>query len=148
MHIHTFFKVGQDLLAEALQPGLRDKFFKATATEKDLQREGTLAVDCYADWLAEKIWRHTRFGRNPCETIPLPECSPADRTLIAQKYNGRRDVLDAVIAAVSANPTYLPPVGIIKNGVVHIDHPNLSAWGTDLLPDLITPKKASPRIKS
>ncbi len=168
MNKHSFFKAGKSLVAETLQPGLRKKFFKAaiktltrkviaqgrlpdpeiirTSAKKDLQKEGRLAVEGYADWLASKIWIGTRRGRDTCETMPLPECSPTDRALIAENYNVRRDVLDAVIDAMAYKSTYLQPIGIIKNGIVTIERQNLSAWGRSFAwPD--KPQKASPRIK-
>lgn len=88
--------------------------------QSDVQREATVAVIGYTDWLACRIVRHDNYSVPTLEEV---DC----RAIEDKMYINSSDVLRRVISYIHAQPE-LPLLGKIEGGYFKPDHQIFEAW--------------------
>jgi hypothetical protein len=96
------------------------------ALHAELERDVSVSVRGYADWLATFFWLNHRNGGGA--SLPLPVCDDRALTHIAQHFGVELGTLNLVVDALKGSTTELLPIGTIDKGSVHLNRTALGFW--------------------
>jgi hypothetical protein len=106
-----------------------DKGAAEALFESELERDATVAVHGYTDWLASSLYRkHRQLGRPLRDVEEVPVLSPLDISAIAQRYKVDGQIVELVVKELLSRRASLPFVGAIEGTRVLIDSAQLTRW--------------------